>query len=104
MPPANAAQLNPTTPAHELINTVTDPIRWAILKCLQVQKTAKEVADELQLKPSNCQYHLKKLVEAGLVDEFSHPDYARRFLYLRRTMEGKISIRERGIEAQVKVY
>jgi predicted ArsR family transcriptional regulator len=88
----------------DVIHAVTDPVRWSILEALQVQKTVKQVADELGLTASNTQYHLKELSRIGLVEESRHPDYRRRFIYGRRTMQGEVKVLDRRLDATARIY
>lgn len=102
--PANVVQPAPTLSNNELISIMCDPTRWNILRCLKGTKSAKQVAEELDMKPALVLYHLKILLNAGLVDEFSHPDYARRFVYSRRALQGHVEMQERGLLAEVTFY
>jgi len=98
--PAAAVQKALKVPPHELISVVTDPTRWEILKCLSTDKSAKQIAEELGMKAANCQYHLKRLKEAGLVDEFPMPNFERRYVYSRKNLSGSIAITSKGLDAK----
>lgn len=104
MPATVVKAPSPKLPAHEMISIVTDPTRWEILKALDEDKSAKQIAEELGMKPANCQYHLKRLKDAGLVDEFPMPNFDRRYIYQRRDLSGSISISSKGLEAQVSLH
>lgn len=99
MPAANAAKPS-KLPAHEVISIATDDKRWRILKALTASKSAKQIAEELDMKPALVQYHLKILLNAGMVDEFQHPDFKRRYLYTRRDLTASVQISDAKFEAK----
>jgi len=85
----------------EIISTITDPVRWAVLSTLKGQKAPKEIAEELTMKPANVQYHLKGLVRAGVVVEEAHPEYKNRLLYRRKNLTAQVAIEDDGMTAEV---
>lgn len=101
--PANAARRKSGMSDHEVLSTITDPNRWQILQRLNETKTSKELAKELGMRPAAVQYHLKALVEAGVVDEWSIPEYPNRYTYSRRDVRGTILIKAQRVSAEVKV-
>ncbi len=101
--PATSVQKQAKLPAHEMISVVTDPTRWQILEKLDSDKSAKQIAEELDMKAANVQYHLKRLKEAGLVDEFPMPNFERRYVYSRRNLTGSVAITSEGLSAEIDV-
>lgn len=100
MPAGNAAK--PTKlDAHELINVVTEPTRWAILECLTRDMTSKEVAAKLGMKAALVQYHLKILHEAGLVDEFARPEHRKKYQYRLHPLVATVDLGPAGAKAGV---
>lgn len=100
MPAANAQKVA-KMPARELLSVITDPTRWRILECLDRQKTAKEVGEDLDIQASLAQYHLKQLLKIGLVSEFSLPDSKRKVIYERRKLVGTVEISDGKMVANV---
>lgn len=93
---------NSPIPDHQLISVITDPIRWQILEHLGAeQRTPKEIAEALQMKPANCQYHLKILVQAGVVTETHHAEYKNRLLYRRKPLVANVFIEAAEMKAEV---
>lgn len=101
MPAALGANPNLKTPAEEVIHAATHPVRWAILERLKGNMSAGEVAEALELRPANVQYHLKELAKLGLVDEFPRPDNKRAFVYARRILKGHVQLTPKGLSAVV---
>jgi len=99
--PAATVQKPAPTPDYQVISVITDPNRWQILESLTEQMSPADIATRTGMKPANVQYHLKILVQAGVVVEEPHPEYERRLLYRRRNLVAQVTVEETGMQAQV---
>jgi len=87
---------------HEVIQTMTDPTRWRILKALDGPMTARDVAERVGIQPSNAVYHLKELVRHGVVRQDLHPDYKNRILYRRLQVLAEVLVDHPDAPADVE--
>ena len=82
-PTTKAAKARKPTPM-QVIETVSHPSRWALLKALNEPKTAQVLSEEVDLTVANIIYHMRFLVNAGVVKISMDPKYKSRQVYHRR--------------------
>ena len=65
--PTNALKKTVIVIEHDRANILADPLRWLILEILGDGKSVAEISQTLEITDARVLYHLKKLVETGVV-------------------------------------
>ena len=65
--PTNALKKTVIVIEDDRANILADPLRWLILETLGDGKSVAEISQTLEITDARVLYHLKKLVQTGVV-------------------------------------
>lgn len=91
MTPNPASKAKKPTPM-QIIETVSHPSRWMLLQALRAPMTAQTLAEEVDLTVANIIYHMRFLVDVGVVKITMDPDYKSRQVYHRKPFLAQVAV------------
>ena len=89
-----SAELVVTDPA--VLETLYDPLRYRLFRLLEGPRSVPELAEEVTVPANRLYYHVRRLVQSGLIEQVPATGTERVYRARRLTFSGDIRLPESG--------